>query len=147
MHQEKNAPLAPYQEQTIDELADAFDPHVEDIANIELDDWAEHTAGSPQSVVIRTAGELLRSKRGSCIEMACFQAAAKRHNGADPEARVEVIPAYDGDGERRVGFRAFVRHSDLHRKPERRGGTDDPIHDSRRNECNCTVPQESGEGS
>lgn len=91
-----------------------------------------HRAPGPFAELrIRSASQILASGGGTTIELACYQAAQKRRH-ADPLAKVEVLCTEPGT------FRAIVRCSHEHEKPERRGAIDDPIVDARPvGSCGC----------
>ena len=93
------------------------------------------------TVQIRSATQILASKGGHTLELACYQAAQKRRH-TDPAAAVVVLCTIPGT------FRAVVMCSALHEKPERRGGIDDPVVDARPiGSCGCDLPhQEDDDG-
>lgn len=136
--QQEGSVLAPHQSQTLEQL-ETDELEDDALAELAAGSWGQQTVGSTRPIWIRNAETLLRTRRGHGLELACFQAAAKRHTGADPDARVEVTAARNEQGEVIPGFRAYVRHSPHHQKPERQGGIDDPIEDALRNACNCVV--------
>lgn len=83
---------------------------------------------------IRSAREIRDSGGGNTIELACYQTAQKRLEGADPMARVVIVSTIPGC------FRGVCLMSTEHKKPERRGMIDDPIEDARPiGGCQCVM--------
>lgn len=90
------------------------------------------------TIQVRCAREILRTKTGTTIELACYQCAQKRRH-ADPCAKVKILCTGAGT------FRAVVLCSQQHEKPERRGVIDDPVEDAKpQGSCGCGI-QESPE--
>lgn len=84
------------------------------------------------AIMLRSATEILESRRGSTVELACYQCAMKRRGGADPGAKVIICCVEPGT------FRGAVLMSHLHSKPEKRGKIDDPVVDARPiGACGC----------
>ncbi len=84
---------------------------------------------------VRCAHEILRTKTGTTIELACYQCAQKRRH-ADPGARVKIVCTSPGT------FRAVVQCSNQHEKPERRGMIDDPVEDAKPvGSCGCGIEE------
>jgi hypothetical protein len=91
------------------------------------------------TVQVRCAREILRTKTGSTIELACYQCAQKRRH-ADPCAKVKIVCTGAGT------FRAVVLCSQQHEKPERRGIIDDPVEDAKpQGSCGCGIEEHEEE--
>jgi hypothetical protein len=83
---------------------------------------------------VRSARAILESGGGNSVELACYQTAQKRLEGADPFARVVIVSTVPGC------FRGVCLMSHDHKKPERRGMIDDPVEDARPlGGCQCVT--------
>ena len=91
---------------------------------------------NPYGVKVRSARDIRESQGGSTVELACYQCAMKRREGADPAAKVIICCVEPGT------FRGAVLMSEHHGKPEKRGRIDDPVVDARPvGGCGCGVEE------
>lgn len=84
-------------------------------------------AGPParfHTLRFRSPHDIVRTGRGTTLELAAYQCALKRLRGNDPGCKVVVFECDPGT------FRGAVLHSDQHENEEKRGKIDDPVTDA-----------------
>lgn len=144
----RNPEISPVQATTLQEILAAHGysgPASESIRM--LVDECGHEECSPiddvDGIFLRDADTIARSGWGTCLELACYQAAAKRMRGDDRYCAVRVTPCYSPNGTRRSGYRAVVVNSSANINEGHRDQIDDPVTTARREQnCGCDGHEE-----
>ncbi len=142
----RDAPLAPVQAESLYETLEHGHPvsglqrhaiaEILESNGYEVPPLFEAESSNPSTVRVRSAREILESRGGSTVELASYQCAMKRREGADPGAKVIICCVEPGT------FRGAVLMSEHHSNPEKRGRIDDPVVDARPvGGCGCEVGQ------